>query len=139
MKMISGLFVTVFVLLVSSQSFAEVAVIVNPANNSAISEKDIKRIFLGKSKSFSDGKKITPYYLASGHKPRDEFNKKVLRKSESQLKAYWSKLIFTGKGTPPDALGSVEALIAAVAEDPSAIGYIDASSVDDKVKVIKKY
>ena len=80
-----------------------------------------------------------PIYLAQGHDARGEFNKKALGKSSSQLKAYWSKLIFTGKGTPPDALGSVEDVIAKVAADPSAIAYIDAGSVTDAVKVVKNY
>ena len=80
-----------------------------------------------------------PIYLAAGHNAREEFNKKALGKSSSQLKAYWSKLIFTGKGTPPDAIGNVEDVIAKVASDPSAIAYIDAGSVTGTVKVVQTY
>ncbi|HEY7771626.1 MAG TPA: phosphate ABC transporter substrate-binding protein, partial [Marinagarivorans sp.] len=88
---------------------------------------------------FADGSKAVPFYLAQGHDAREEFNQKALGKSSSQLKAYWSKLIFTGKGTPPDALGSVKDVIAKVASDPEAIAYIDAASVTDKVRVVQSY
>lgn len=126
-------------LAVAAPSFAEIVVIVNPANTANISEDDIGRLFLGKKSKFSDGSKAMPIYLAQGHAARDAFNKKALGKSSSQLKAYWSKLIFTGKGTPPDALGSVNDVIAKVSSEPSAIAYINAAAVNDSVKVVSTY
>ncbi len=118
---------------------AEIAVIVHPSNASAVSEDDVSRLFLGKKTAFEDGSKATPFYLAQGHDAVEEFNKKALGKSSSQLKAYWSKLIFTGKGTPPDALGNIEDVLARVASDPSAIAYIDAAKATGKVKVVVTY
>ena len=41
--------------LCSHAAFADVAVIVNPANGNAIDEGTIKKIYLGKAKSFDDG------------------------------------------------------------------------------------
>lgn len=123
----------------STLACADIAIIVNLENSASISEGDIERIFLGKKSKLSTGTKVTPYYLAQGHTARDEFNKKVLHKSSSQIKAYWSKLIFTGKGTPPDALGSIEAVMNRVAKEPNAIAYIDSKSVNDKVKVIATF
>ena len=61
-----------------------------------------------------------------------------MRKSSSQIKAYWSKLVFTGKGKPPTELSGADA-IKFVAEKPYAIAYVDASKVDTSVKVLKKY
>lgn len=130
---------TLLMTVVSVSAAADVVVIVNPANNAVVTQDDVGRLFLGKKSSFADGVSATPFYLALGHAARDEFDKKALGKSPSQLKAYWSKLIFTGKGTPPDALGSVDDILARVASDPSAIAYVDASNVTDKVKVVLKY
>lgn len=123
----------------STPAFAEVVVIVNPANTAEISKADISRLFLGKKSKYSDNSKATPIYLAQGHAARDEFNKKALGKSSSQIKAYWSKLIFTGKGTPPDALGNIADVIAKVSSDPEAIAYIDAASANGSVKVVASY
>ena len=120
-------------------SIAEVAIIVHPSNNNSLDENSIKRIFLGKNKKFDNGNKIIPMNQNQGANARTEFGKKVLSKSDSQLKAYWSKLIFTGKGTPPDEKSNDAEILKFIANTPDAIGYIDASAVDDSVKVVGKY
>jgi len=118
--------------------FAEVAVIVNTGNSSEISDNDIKRMFLGKNKTFSNGEAVNAINLKSGNVTRSDFEKKVLGKSSSQVKAYWSKLIFSGKAKPLKELASDSEILSQVASTPNAIGYIDASKVDASVKVIKK-
>ncbi len=124
--------------LISSLSFAEVAVIVNTANNSEISDDDIKRMFLGKNKSFANGESVKAINLKSGNAVRAEFEKKVLGKSNSQVKAYWSKLIFSGKPKPLKELTSDSEVLTLVSSTPNAIAYIDASKVDSSVTVVKK-
>jgi ABC-type phosphate transport system substrate-binding protein len=118
---------------------AEIAVVVNPANANAVSADDLSRLFLGRSSSFADGSKATPLNLAEGQAARDEFDSKVLNRSAAQLKAYWSKLVFTGKGTPPKELADDAAVKAAIAADSSAIGYISSGSVDSSVKVVATF
>lgn len=44
-----------------------------------------------------------------------------------------------GKGKPPKELSSDADIIKFVAENPGAIGYVDAASVDGSVKVLKKF
>lgn len=124
--------------LCSISTFAEVAVIVNPSNASNIDADTIKKIYLGKSKSFDNGTKVNPVNQ-NDNPVADEFNDKVVGKSSSQLNAYWSKLIFTGKGTPPEKLDNDQAVIDFVAANNDAIGYIDSSKASDKVKVIATY
>ena len=119
---------------------AETAVIVSSSNaNASVNTASISKIFLGKSKSFPDGSQATPIDHNDGTPTREAFNDKVLGKSASQLKSYWSRLIFTGKGTPPKQYASDAEVKAAVSSDPSLIGYIDASAVDDTVKVVHKF
>ncbi|GAB2919742.1 phosphate ABC transporter substrate-binding protein [Rheinheimera gaetbuli] len=125
--------------LLSASAFAEIAVVVNPANANAVSTDDLNRLFLGRASSFADGSKATPLNLAEGQAARDEFDSKVLNRSSAQLKAYWSKLVFTGKGTPPKELADDAAVKAAVAADSSAIGYISSANVDGSVKVVATF
>ncbi len=120
----------------SASSWAEVAVIVHPSVKATASEKEISRIFLGKSKSLPGGHKVVPVSLSEGNATRDEFNEKIIGKSDSQLKSYWSKLIFTGKGQPPKEFDSDADVISQVSSDPESIGYIDSASVTDGVSVI---
>lgn len=115
---------------------AEVAIVVS--SSSAISSndaKEISRLFLGKSKSLG-GQAATPLNQKGG--TADAFNKALLNKSSSQVKAYWSKLVFTGKGTPPEEVGSDADVISKLGANPEAVGYIDAGSVTGDVKVLLK-
>lgn len=124
--------------LFSSLAFSEVAVIVNTGNASQISDDDIKRMFLGKNKKFSNGESVKAINLKSGNAIREDFERKVLGKSSSQVKAYWSKLIFSGKAKPLKELASASEVLSMVSSTPNAIAYIDASKVDSSVKVVKK-
>jgi len=123
-------------LLQSSICLADVAVIVHPSNSNTIEKSNIARIFLGKVKRFPDGKQVVPLNQNSKHKSSAEFNKKVLKKSPSQFKGYWSKLVFSGKGTPPKSVASDADMIDLIAANPNMIGYISATAVTDNVKVI---
>ncbi len=126
-------------LFISQLAFAEVAVIGHPSNANALDEAAVSKIFLGREKSFADGKSVVPLSLAESSPASTAFNDAVLKKSSSQLKAYWSKLVFTGKGTPPKEIATDEEMIKLVATNPSVIGYVDASKVDASVKVAMKF
>ena len=124
---------------VASLTWAEVAVIVHPsAGFDSLTEEDVSRLFLGKSKSFPAGAPAVPVNQKEGSATRDKFNEAVCKKNASQYKAYWSQLVFTGKGTPPKDAGDDAAVKALVAANPDMIGYIDASAVDATVKVVYK-
>jgi len=131
--------ITLTTALTATAAMAEVAVIVHPSNAATIDQAEIARLFTGRGTSFNNGSKATPLNLAESAPARAEFDSKVLSKSSSQMKAYWSKLVFTGKGTPPKELNSDAEMKAAVAADATAIGYIDAAAVDDTVKVLAKF
>lgn len=122
-------------LTLSFMAFANVAVIVHPSNAASLSQDDINKIFTGRAKSFTDGKAVEPINLAEAVAVRADFDQKALGRSSSQVKAYWSKLVFTGKGTPPKEMASEQEVLDAVAKNPAAIGYVSAGAVTGSVKV----
>jgi len=124
--------------LLSAQVFADVAVVVHPSNANTLDNKTIERIFIGKAKSFPDGSQAVPINQEASSPATEEFNSKVLNRSASQLKAYWSKLLFTGKGQPPREEATDDAVKQLIAANPNLIGYIDAAA-DDTVKVIATF
>lgn len=126
----------VIAILCCQSALAEVVVIVHPNNDSSFDPASISKIFLGKKKSFSNGTKTTLFSLPEGNAITDEFNKAALGKDTTQLKAYWSKLVFTGKGTPPKEVDTEAELIAEIAKNPSAIGFVSAGAEDSSVKVV---
>jgi ABC-type phosphate transport system substrate-binding protein len=110
---------------------AETVVIVSQKNPATrMFSEQASQFFLGKSALF------TPVDQAEGSPIRADFYHKVADKDAGQVKALWSKLVFTGKATPPKEYASNAEVKKAVAADPKAIGYIDKSAVDDTVKVI---
>lgn len=139
MKKYLNVLAAVLMLGLTNLVWAEVAVIVHPsAGFDSLTEDDVSRLFLGKSKSFPNGSAATPVNQNEGSAVRDKFNEGVCKKNASQYKAYWSQLVFTGKGTPPKDVGDDAAVKAAVAANPAMIGYVDASAVDASVKVVFK-
>ncbi|MBV1911832.1 MAG: phosphate ABC transporter substrate-binding protein [Kangiellaceae bacterium] len=134
-----SLTIMICLLCFSQIALSEVVVIVNPGNASALTEKDIKRIFLGKMKSFPSGGTILPVNHSASSDIRKSFDKSALGKSASQIKAYWSKLVFSGKGNPPKELPNDAEIVKLVSENPAVIGYIDSANKSDGVKVVGSY
>jgi len=121
----------------SSVTQAGVAVVVSLDNgSSSMSKEEVARLFLKKSKKFRSGVKAEPLDQDDNNATREKFYKKVVNKESSQLTSYWSRMIFTGKGTPPRKVGNDEDIINTVSNNVNAIGYIDAASVDSRVKVL---
>lgn len=112
-------------------ALAEVVIVINPKNAaSQMTSEQAAQYFLGKSTTF------TPIDQPEGSSVRTEFYKKLADKEASQVKAIWSKLVFTGKGTLPKELASSDAVKKAIAADANGIGYIEKSAVDGTVKVV---
>jgi ABC-type phosphate transport system substrate-binding protein len=140
MKLLKSSYSALLISIAASSAFAETAVIVSAENpNASIDKNLVSKIFLGKTKSFPDGTQALPIDQDEGSSVRQDFNSKILGKSDSQLKSYWSRLIFTGKGTPPSQSGNDAAVKGLIANNPNLIGYIDASAVDSSVKVVHKF
>lgn len=133
------IFVALMLLIVSCKISAEVTVIVNPDNDSKLDKKYISMLFLGKQKKFSNGKVAIPVDQTAGGGIRVEFLKKVVGKNESQWKSFWSRLIFTGKGIPPQILDSDAEVKKLVARNKDAIGFIDSASVDSTIKPVATF
>ena len=109
---------------------ADIAVIAGAKGDAAKMTADqVSQIFLGKSmamKPVDNGDKAV----------RAAFYDKVAGKDEAQVKAIWSKLVFTGKATPPAEAASSADVVKAVANGANLIGYVDAAAVDSSVKVV---
>jgi ABC-type phosphate transport system substrate-binding protein len=113
-----------------------VAVVSSKSNITALSKNQVADIFLGKVSRFPDGIVAVPIDQAEGSTERDEFYAKVADRSPAQITAYWSKIIFTGRGQPPRAVSNDLEMKKRIAANPSAIGYIDSKLVDGSVRVL---
>ncbi len=138
-KLLSVCLIAVACVCASVSASSEVVVIVHSSNTSEIDQKAISKIFLGKAKNFPGGGSAVPIGLKEGSATTEEFNEVVLNKKASQLKSYWSKLVFTGKGTPPQQLDTDAEVIDVVKGDPNAIGFISTGEGVSGVRIVGKF
>lgn len=133
-KLMSCLLGSIF----SFSALAEVVVIVNPKNPvTALTAEQATSIFLAKTGEFpSGGGQAVPIDQNEGVGLRDEFYQKSSNRDSAQIKAYWSKIVFTGKGQPPKAVANSAEVKKLVAANPNMIGYVDKAAVDASVKAV---
>lgn len=104
---------------------------------SSLSEQMVGDLYLGKAVQLSSGRRIQVVDLPNGHPAREEFYTRVLGRDPAQIRAYWAKRIFTGKGTPPETRPDERAVIKWVSEAPGRIGYVRPEALyDSDVKVL---
>ena len=116
---------------------AEVDVVVSAKNPiTELSKAQVAAIFLGNTSRFPDGSQAVPIDQNEGAAVRDEFYRRFCDKSPAQIKAHWSKIIFTGRGQPPREVSNSVELKKLLANNPHAIGYIKPGQVDGSVKVL---
>ncbi len=107
----------------------QVVVIGNPAA-AALNKDQVADLFLGKNQS------LTPIDQVETGALYADFYKKATGRDVAQVKATWSRLVFTSKGQAPKQLPDSAAVKKAVAADPKAIGYIEKSALDGSVKAL---
>lgn len=123
--------------LASGRSMADVVAVVSASSPIvALSRNQLLDIFLGKTSRYPDGTPAVPLDQSEGSSLRDQFYTKVAERSAAQMKAYWSKVIFTGRGQPPPTVASSIEMKKRLRDNPAAIGYIDSTLVDDSVRVL---
>ncbi len=121
----------------SGRATAEVVAVVSAKNPvTALSKNQVADIFLGKTSKFPDGSRAVPIDQAEGSATRDAFYLQFTGKSSAQVKMYWSKMIFTGRGQPPREVSNGVEMKKHLINNPDEIGYIERKLLDSTVKVI---
>ena len=118
-------------------ALADVVVVVSAKSAAtALTAEQASDIFLGRATTLPGAGAAVPVDQSEGAASRDVFYQKATGKSAAQVKAYWSKQIFSGKGQPPKEVGDSAAVKSLVANNPNMIGYIDKGALDGSVKAV---
>ena len=88
-----------------------------------LSQKDALQLFMGRSRTFPDGRPAIPCDIASDAL-RAGFYQALGGMSLPQVNSYWARLMFSGRSLPPQRLDSEAAMTQRIAEDASAIGWL---------------
>ena len=102
---------------------------------SQLSAGEIKKIYLGKKKVWSNGLKVVFVKLGKGDVSK-KFLKKYVKKNQGMFDKYWKKKMFTGSGTPPIVFDKEKDLVKYVSETKGAVGYVSAGSYSESVKFL---
>ena len=132
-----SLFLILPLLLHSQLSQAEIVVIGHP--QLAVDKLDVlqvKRLFLGKSHVLESGRQVELVDHPEGSAIRDKFYTQVTAKNAAQLRAYWAKRVFSGKGIPPAVLAGDADVLQWVAKTEGGLGYVEADNVTGTVKIL---
>jgi len=115
--------VTVIILFVSPCFFSSIA---EPIIITSIDSKKIEPLSLFELKNLYTGKirKIKIVVLSSGDTHND-FIKNYIKKTTTQFKQHWKKLLFTGKASLPHECSTQKEMIEYISKNPGTIGYID--------------
>ena len=136
-KQITQISVASMLVLMAGVARAEVVVVVSSRSPvKALSQHQVADIFLGKTSRLPDGQTVLPVDQPEGSTARERFYLDLVGKSPAQLKAHWSKIIFTGKGQPPREVSGNDVVKKVVAGNPGVIGYIESTAIDSSVKPV---
>ncbi len=120
-----------------TSAWGEIVVITHRANPlTELTAEQLEKIFLRKVQTFPDGKSAVPLDIPRG-KLRDAFYAHITGgKNNSQLRAYWSKVVFTSGGKPPQEVLSEQEAVGIVQRNTNYIAYVEREQANNLVKVV---
>ena len=89
---------------------------------------EASKLFLKKRSKWNHGAEVQPVELPGSSSVRGSFTQEIHNKKPAAISAYWQKLIFAGRATPPPEKGSDAEVIAYVQANPGAIGYVSSGA-----------
>lgn len=121
----------------SGAVMAELVVVVNARSGvAAMTRNEVINVFFGRNRQFFNGLEAMPVDLEDSHPKRLQFYKTLVGKDLSEINAYWSRQIFTGRMQAPPRLESTEEVLKWVAARPGGIGFVELSRADARVRVV---
>jgi ABC-type phosphate transport system substrate-binding protein len=100
-------------------------VIVNASNPIAsMRAQQVSDLFMKKASRWEHGEEAEPVDLQDQSPIRESFSRQIHDKSTAAIKAYWQKMIFSGREVPPPEKASSAEVVAYVRSRKGAIGYV---------------
>ena len=115
----------------------EEIVIVNPATTAtSVSHHQLAALYFGRKRSLSTGEHVEILTLDGGP-VQQAFMTSELSTTPDEFATAWKRLVFSGQGKSPASFANEADLVAYVAAHAGTIGYCDAKTAHDAVKVLK--
>lgn len=116
---------------------ADMVLIAHPKSGvERLSRDEVVNIYLGRYRRLTDSLGAEPIDLPAEHEAKALFYRRLVGKSLPEINAYWARLVFSGKTSPPFVASSAEEALQRVASRPSALAYVDRTRVDKRVVIV---
>lgn len=90
----------------------------------SLNRQQIVNLFLGRARSFPNGKQSKTFDYKMGSTLRQNFFEWLTGKNISDIDAYWARLRYSGRMSPPKEISNIKNTLAMVRKNPNAIAYI---------------
>ncbi len=125
--------VLVSILLTLAAPTARAEIVLVTAIDSTVSElsrDEAEQLYMGRRAALSARGALILLDLPSGP-VRDQFYRLLTGKNPSQIRAYWSRMVFTGRALPPTESADASDAHRILLENPNAIAYLPATYAED--------
>ncbi len=138
-KLITPLLLS-WTLLLQSVATADIVVIVNSQNSlDKISRQELIDLYMGRYSYFENNDPALMLDLPMESNLRKQFYQKLIKKSVAEVNAYWARLLFTGRASPPKPIADAKQVVEFVRNNPNVIGYIYRKDIDNSVKMVYQF
>jgi ABC-type phosphate transport system substrate-binding protein len=118
-------------------ALADVVVVVDAqAGVDRLTQDEVINIFLGRYRRLPNGVAAVPVDQPVAGEIRDAFYQKLVGKGQAEINAYWARLIFSGKTSPPVQALSAADVPARIVGTEGGVGYVERNQVDARLKVV---
>jgi ABC-type phosphate transport system substrate-binding protein len=112
-------------------------VVVNPDSGvNRVDREDVINIFMGRYHQLPSGITAIPVDFQAA---KEDFYAQLINKSLPEVNAFWARLVFSGRAMPPLQIRTAEELLAFVARNKGAIGYMHQKDVDSSVRILNVF
>ncbi|WP_146071891.1 type 2 periplasmic-binding domain-containing protein [Marinobacterium lutimaris] len=101
-----------------------------------ISKRELVDLYMGRVHSLPDGSPVMKIDAPVDSPVRAAFYQALIGMKVSEVNAYWARLMFTGRATPPMSVTKSGDIAALLANNPNALGYLPEDSENENLKTI---
>jgi hypothetical protein len=138
-RMPSRILIALMLMLMTSlaQATGSLAVVVNARCGVAVmTRNEVINVFFGRYRQFFNGREAQPVDLVDDHPVRGQFYRRLVGKDLSDVNAYWSRQIFSGRLQALPKVATPEEAIKWIAAQPCGIGFIEQSKADARFNIV---
>ncbi len=126
--------------LLGGRAAAEPVVVVSASSSiGPLSQEQVVNIFLGRYRSLPGGGIALSIDQPESEPLRADFYRRLVNKNLNEINAYWSRLMFSGRTTPPLQAASAADVMVVLAKYPDSIAYIERQQADKRVRIVLEF